>query len=222
MADKTLLVIGSRMTRIQTIIFFAFVSQMTFGQKVFRAHRDSYKANKFVYEFYLFNDSTCYLKGHYADNSVFYLYKGLLRRKNDTLYEFRYQPIVNFTCNKGLHTNDSLRFYIAQKDTVISSLTYKIKTEGGISTTADLQLGRTKIFVKDAKKHDFTVDTKFIDPLTDKMVFFTVGSNSDPDFTYYGTKTDFNAVLISIIKNRLTIFPDKKHIYKKDTFVLIK
>jgi hypothetical protein len=208
--------------RILTIIFLVFFSNLIFGQKIYRADRDNYKTNKFIYEFHILKDSACYLRGHYLDNSVYYLYKGTLNKINNTLYEFKYRPIVVFTCNKGIHINDSLRFYLAQVDTIISSLTYNLKTESGIFTTVNLKLGRTIVYVKGSYKHYFYVDTKIVDPLTREKILFTVDENSDPDFTYYGTNTDLNTAIVSIAGNKLTVYPDHKYIHDKDTFVLIK
>ncbi|MEO8148202.1 MAG: hypothetical protein ABI723_11215 [Bacteroidia bacterium] len=204
-----------------TLIFITF-SNLALGQKIYSASRDAYKSNKFNYEFYLFRDSTSYLKGHYRDNSVYFLYKGQLKKANDTLYQFIFQPVVNFGCNKGIHGDDSLRFYLTQTDTILSSFSYQVKTNAGVALTIDLKPGVSKVYVKGSEKQTFSVDTKFVDPLTKENILYNVGVNNDPDFTYYGAKTTQGIIQVSIIKNLLTIYPDHKFIQDKDTFILKK
>ena len=131
------------MKHILTLLILLTLSNLIFGQKVYQADRKAYRSNKFSYKFYLFKDSTCFLKGHYPDNSVYFLYKGHLKMRNDTLYEFKFQPVVDFGCNKRFRTGDSVRFNITQKDTTISSLAYKVKTHGGSEILIQLKLGWT-------------------------------------------------------------------------------
>ena len=174
------------MKHILTLLIFLTLSNLTFGQKIYRADREAYKSNKFSYEFYLFNDSTCYLKGHYSDNAIYFLYQGHLQKLNDTLYEFKFQPIVEFGCNKRIGSGDSIRISLTQKDTTINSLTYKVKTNSSIETPVQLKLGWTTVYIKGADKGKFSINTKFIDPLTKKLIYLTVDTLSEPDLTYYG------------------------------------
>lgn len=207
------------MKQILTFLVFLTLSNLTFGQKIYRADRDAYKSNKFSYEFYSFNDSTCYLKGHYPYNAIYFLYKGHLEKMNDTLYEFQFQPIVEFGCNKRFDNGDSIRINLTQKDTIINSLTYKIKTNSSVEVPFQFKLGWTTVYIKGADKAKFSINTKFIDPLTKKLIYLTVDTLSEPDLTYYGSKTAFGKIQISIINNKLTIYPDHKYIQDKNTFI---
>lgn len=207
------------MKHILTFLIFLSISNLTFGQKIYRADREVYKSNKFSYEFYLFNDSTCYLRGHYPDNAIYFLYEGQLKKMNDTLYEFKFRPIVEFGCNKRSGSGDSIRINLTQKDTIINSLTYKIKANSSVEVPVQLNLGWTTVYVKGAEKAKFSVNTKFIDPSTKKLIYLTVDTLSEPNLTYYGSKTALGTIQISIINNNLTIFPDHKFIQDKDTFI---
>jgi hypothetical protein len=207
------------MKQILTLLILLTLSNLTFGQKIFCANREAYKSNNFSYEFYLFNDSTCYLKGHYSDNAIYFLYEGHLKKMNDTLYEFKFQPIVEFACNKRIGSGDSLGFSLTTRDTTISSLTYSVKVNNSIEFPVQLKLGWTTAYIKGADKGKFSINTKFIDPLTKKLIYLTVDTLSEPDLTYYGSKTVFGRIQISIINNKLTIYPDHKFIQDKDTFI---
>jgi hypothetical protein len=210
------------MKTLQVLLMLSILSNSTFGQKIFRADNAAYKSNKFVYEFYLFNDSSCFLKGQYLDSSGFFLYKGILKRTTDTLYEFKCQGIVSFGGNMRIPVDDSVCFYFDGIDTTMSSLTYKIKTRNGIEQSIELKGKMTMVFIKGSARQIFLVDTKFIDPLTNKKVYLTVDIHDAPYFDYYGTKTKVHPIKISIIKNKLTIFPDYECIQDQDTFILIK
>lgn len=205
-----------------TFIIFAAFSNMTFGQKVYRADREVYKTNNFVYEFYLLDDSTCYLEGHYMDNAIYFLYKGQLKKTNDSLYEYKFKPIVSFECDKRFVNTDTIRFKITQKDTIISSLDFKVKSNNGLETSHELKIGMTSILVNGASIGEFTVNTKFTDPLTQKLIYLTVDTLSEPDLTYYGVNTAFSTIQISIVKDKLTIYPDHKFIHDIDTFIWIR
>jgi hypothetical protein len=170
----------------------------------------------------LFDDSTCYLKGYFFDNSIYFIYKGQLKQKNDTLHEFHFQPIINLGCNKRLHLGDSVRFYINQIDTTISLLTYKVQVESDSWQEIILNGQTTTVYLKGVNKFNFSIDTKFSDPLTGKNIFMTVHPTSDPELNYFGSKTDYNTLTLSIVKNKLTIYPDRKYIQDKDTMTLKK
>lgn len=207
------------MKQILALTIFLILSNLTFGQKVYCTEREAHKSNKFSYEFYLFDDSTCYLKGHYLDNAIYFLYKGHLKKMNDTLYEFKFQPIVEFNCDKRSGSGDSIRINLTQKDTTINSLTYKIKTNSTIEIPVQLKVGRTTVYIKGASKGNFSVNTKFIDPLTKEVIYLTVHTSSQPNLTYYGSNTDFGTIKISLINDKLVIYPDRKFIWDKDTFI---
>lgn len=114
-----------------TILLFLLVSNCTIGQVVFKSNNPAYKFNKFASEFYLFNDSTCYLKGHYLDHATYFLYKGELIKKSDTIYTFQFQPLVSFGSNMRFQIKDSIRVFLEQVDTVIPSLTYQFQSTSG-------------------------------------------------------------------------------------------
>ena len=194
----------------------------SFGQKTYRADRDAYKSNRFIYKFHLYSDSSCYLVGHYFDNAIYFIYKGHLKKTNDTLYQFNFQPIVNFACNKGYHINDSVRVYLTQTDTLISSLKYNVKSEVNNWTSIELKGEKTTVFIRGITDKPFLVNTKFIDPITKKNIIMTTGSISDPDLTYYGCRTKFHSLKITFTKNGLVLYPDHKFVQDKDIFSLQK
>ncbi len=193
-----------------------------FGQKIYRVDKEAYVSNKYSCKFYLFNDSTCYLKGQYFDYSKYFIYKGHIKKTNDTLYEFNFQPIVHFSCNKGYHVKDSVRFYFTQKDTLISSLKYKVKSENHNWTFVQLKGEKTTVFIKGIEDKSFLIDTKFIDPITKQKIVMTTGNISDPDLIYYGSKTQFHTLKITFAKNKLILYPDNIFVQDKDTFILEK
>lgn len=208
------------MKHILTSLIFLTLANLAIGQNIYRADRDAYKSNKFSYEFYLFNDSTCYIKGHYPDNAIYFLYKGNLKKMNDTLYEFKFQPIVKFSCNARFGSGDSIRVSLTQKDTILNSSTFKVKASGNIEVPVQFNLGWTMVYVKGAGEGKYSIDTKFIDPLTKKLIYLTVDTLSEADLTYYGSKTAYGTIQISIINNRLTIYPDHNFIQDRDIFIL--
>ena len=207
------------MKHLLTFLIFLTVSGLSFGQKIYQADREAYKSNKFSYEFYLKNDSVCYLKGNYHDNAIYFLYEGHLKKMNDTLYEFKFQPIVSFGCDKRFGSDDNIRIHLSQNDTTISSLTYNVKINT-IVVPVQLKLGSETVCIKGADKQNFSIETKFIDPFTKESVYLTVNTFSEPALTYYGSKTAFKTIKISIINNKLTIYPDHKFVQDKDTFIL--
>ncbi len=192
------------------------------GQSVYKANREEYKLNKFTYKFYILKDSSCFLKGYNQDNYRYFLYKGRLNKIDDTSYVFKFQPLVKFTSNRGYHTNDSFRFYLNEIDTSISSMTYRVKVNNESWQSILLNGVKTTLFVRGISKQNLLVDTKFIDPLTKNKILVIVHTKSDPDFTYYGSNTEFSSLKISLIKNKLTVYPDHKHIHDKDTFEIVQ
>ena len=201
------------------LLIFLTVSSWALGQKVYRADNEAYKSSKFSYEFFLLKDSTCFLKGHYPDNAIYFLYKGHLRKTSGTLYEFKFQPVVNFGCNKRFSQGDSVRFKVTQKDTTITSLTYKVKPHSSRESSIDLKSGWATVYIKGVHKEDFSINTKFIDPLTKELIFLRVDTLSEPVLTYYGSNTNFGRIQISILANKLVMYPDHEFIEEKDTFL---
>lgn len=200
------------------ILFLFFGSYISFGQKIYHADREAFKSNNFSYEFFLFNDSTCYIKGHYPENSIYFLYHGTIKKKNDTLYEFKFQPIVEFDCNRRSISGDNVRVNLTPKDTTIHSLTYSFKMINGAEKKLKLKIGWTTVKITDVDKEHFSIDTKFIDPLTKKEIHMFVDPSSEPNLTYYGSKTAYRKIKISIVNDKLTVYPDFKFIHDKDTF----
>lgn len=208
------------------LLLFALCFGTAFGQKVYRVSNEAYRANKFKREFYVLKDSTCYLKAHYADNGMYALYKGKLRKINDTLAEFKYRPLAVFGENMRFSKGDSLNIEVAQKDTVLPSLVYVLKRAektGGktIGTVITLQPGITTFHAPDFWNKAYFINTKFRDPLTDDLISMHVSAPSEPTLTYYGSNTPVETALVSISANKLIIYPDRKHIDEKETFELV-
>jgi hypothetical protein len=169
------------------------------------------------------------LRGHYLDNSTYYLFKGKIKRINDTLYDFKYQPIVEFGCNMRFGS-DTMFIGLTQIDTILQ-LDYKVKInkEKEKEKIVKLKSGNifndnaTKLYFKGIDKYDVYLDTKFIDPLTKQKIIMTIRPNSEPDLTYYGTETIFSTLKISIVGNCIIRYPDpnKEH-DRKEKFVLVR
>jgi len=204
------------------IIIFLFFFGHFFGQKIYRAERDAYVSNKYTYKFYFYSDSSCYLKGHYFNNVTYFIYKGRLKKLNDSIYEFNFQPIVNFSCNKGYHIKDSVPIYLTQKDTLIPSLKYDVKAENHGWTSIQLNSEKTTVFIKGITDKSFLINTKFTDPITKQPVLMTTGYTSITDLTYYGCRTKFNSLKITFIKKGLIVYPDHDFVQDKDIFILEK
>ena len=217
-----LAVINITMKATYPILILTFLVNLAVGQKVYRANNEAFKANKFFYEFYFFNDSTCFLKGKSMDNSNYFIYHGKLARISDSLCLFKYKPIVEFGSCRRFDDNDSTCFYLTQIDTTLSIIKYKIRVANEAWQLININSDRTTLFVKGISKHDFTIDTKFIDPMTKDNIYLTINPLSDPVLTYYGSSTESSAIKISIVMSKLTIYPDQIHIWDKETFTQIK
>ena len=205
---------------VYVIVFFIILSGSAFGQNIYRADRESYKANKYIHDFYLYDDSVCYIKEYYSDFGGYRICKGKISKKNDTLFEFSFKPIVNFSCSKRYRRNDNVMFTFTQTDTSISPA-FNIKVINKNWQSIVLDKHWTNVYVKGISKETFFIDTKFVDPLTKEKIIVRMNNTSGPDLTYYGTNTQSETLKVSIRKNMLTIYPDKKFFFFKETFLLI-
>jgi hypothetical protein len=208
------------MRQVLTILTLIILANPTVGQEIYIADRESYRNNKFVYEFYLFTDSTCYLKGHYLDNSIYFIYKGYIKQKTDSIYDFYYQPIIELSCNKRLMIKDSIRFTINQIDTVLPSMIFNIKVKNEGWQDIYLSSLKTIIHKKEIDKFDFTIDCKYSDPLTGEKIIMKVPKTSEPELSYFGHDTDFIKSKISMKEGEIILYPDNFYIHNRDKMIL--
>lgn len=205
-----------------TILIFLLFSKYTFCQKIYQAQQEDDVSDKYILQFYLYNDSSCYLKKDYFNNKLYTLYKGRLKKYNDSIYEFKFQPVVIFSTNMANHIQDSARVYFSQQDTVITSLTYKIRPGSDKWKSVTLNGKKTTVFIKGSRRLPFLINTKFTDPLTKQIVIMTINTNSDPNLVYYGSQTQFYSLKMTFNQNGLLIYPDHKFIKNKEIFTLKK
>lgn len=215
-----ILVLSKEMNKYFVILYLFTISGFVSGQ-LFCADRESYKANKFIYEFHFLKDSTCFLHGYDSDKSIYFLYKGQLRKTSDTLYEYMFQPIVSFGSSMRSNSGDSLTFNINQRDTTILPMTC-LTILNGKEKAVTVFSERNTVYFNGVSKNKLLLDTKFLNPFTKKIVFLSVNTNSEPELTYYGKSTSYSSVKISMAGNSLTIYPDHKHIQNCDIFKLKK
>lgn len=174
-------------------------------------------------EFIYINDSLCYLRSYNAESFCNYsLWKGyLLKSKNcDTLFEFHYQPLVEFyVCKRGHYRQDSVYFNIKSKDTFILPFITNIS----IYNNSDQQIKITDSaklhFLKGAGTNNFIIDTKFIDPISNKKVIVSIHPTSSPDFRYYGSTTPYKVLSISIFNNHLIEYAENKPLKERNIFI---
>lgn len=207
------------MKRIGWILLYSFITCFAFGQRVYKTAVEDYPPG-FSYKFYLFNDSTCYLKYQNANNSIYVLYKGKLKEIGDTLFEFSFQPLINITANRAVRPKDSLGFECISVDTTIASFEYDVQRKKGEPFKITVKPGRSVIPVKRGEEEELIIDSKFIDPFTKKNIYVAVNRPGDPSFTYYGANTAFATTTISIVKNKMTIYKNPKRKYINRVIVL--
>ncbi|HET6227217.1 MAG TPA: hypothetical protein VFF27_13115 [Bacteroidia bacterium] len=188
------------------------ITYFSFGQRIYKTAPEDYSPG-FFYKFYIFEDSTCYLKFQNADNSTYDLYKGKLKQLNDTLFEFSFQPVISITANRAVRPKESLGFDFKQVDTTIASFEYDVQRKKGEPYKITVKPGNSVLTIKRSEDEVITIDSKFVDPVTKKNIFVTVNKNLDPSFTYYGANTEFTATTISIINNKMTIYKNPKRKY---------
>ena len=114
------------------------------------------------------------------------------------------------------------RANVTQKDTLILSLKYNVKSENHDWTSIQLKGDKTTVFIKGIKDKPFLINTKFVDPITKQTIVMTTGYISDPDLTYFGNKTKFHSLEIMFTKKGLILYPDHKFVQDKDIFILEK
>jgi hypothetical protein len=199
------------------LLFYNF----SLGQIIYSAaQRVVDNGSYFTNEFYLFADSSCYLKQYYSDNSTYNLYKGRISRLNDTTYKFNYQPIVEFSLFDRYGQGDSIGFWLDQIDTLQPDLNYHVKVGDEVEQSITIKKKMDMVFIKDVEHRQFVLDTKFNDPVDKKRIFMTISNDAQPYIIYYGTKTAIKSIKISIIKNKLTIPSDEYHFKEKAVLLL--
>lgn len=160
------------------------------------------------------------LKTTYSGNSFYKLYKGRINKIQDTLYEFQYHPIVEFTALKRIAKGDTIRTILSAIDTTLSNISY-FEVNAPIIEERFFRMseGWNKTYWKGISKNDISINTNFIDPLTKEPVFISIHTDSSPVLIFYGSKTTLLKTQISILKNKLSIYPDKKFIEYKDMYI---
>lgn len=209
---------------IQTLLLLLITITLSFGQSTYRLKREVSKSYFYIVELKLFNDSSCYiyeLHKDFDDYSSYFLYKGKLKKLRDTIYEFKFQPVVIFGSNMGIN-EDSVTFRLANTDTNITSFEYQIKTQNGFWQTINFQADFATTFIKDIKKQYYLINTKFVDPLTKNNICIKVETNSDPFLHYFGSNTKFCYTEITISNNKLIVYPNGKDFSSKLNLTLIK
>lgn len=196
-----------------------FITCLAFGQDIYKTAPEDYSPG-FSYKFYIFPDSSCYLKFQNADNSAYDLYKGKLKQLDDTLYEFSFQPVINITMNRAVRPKEILGFDFKQVDTTLASLEYEVQRKKGEPYKITVKPGNSVLTIKRGEEEEIVIDSKFVDPITQKNILVTVKRMSDPGFTYYGNKTEYVTTTISIVKNRMTIYHNPKRKYITRTIFL--
>lgn len=206
------------MKRVKQILLLLLFPLTLFGQSVYLSTNPAHKTNHYIYSFTVFADSSCYLKGYYPDNSIYFLYKGTLRKENDTLYYFQFQPVVFFGCNKRNGNGDTLGFTFNQKDTVLPNTSFPILKPDGSKSSLDLHPGYSQRTITGASTANFIFNTRFADPHTGDSILMTVGTLSEPDLTYFGSQSEPGNLRLILKGSELVVFPDRKYIFDRDTF----
>jgi hypothetical protein len=204
--------------RFASLSLFLIFTFTAVAQKTFRTH----KTPDFRYEFTILKDSTCFIRGIHKDSIVYLCYKGRLKRKNDTLFEFKFRPLVQFTLNfspgaSGNYVSICLR----QKDTVITDLNYFI-TEGNLSMPHDMEIGCKTINIPGWGKRTSYFETKFKDPITREEICIKSEKGNDPDLTFFGKNTPASMMSIIIVKDNMSLIPDNKYFSSTESFLLVK
>lgn len=197
------------MKKIGWTIIYLCITYVAFGQRIYKTAPEGYSPG-FSYKFYIFEDSTCYLKAQNTDNSTYELYKGKLKELSDTLFEFSFQPVVKLIMNRVVRPKENMGFEFNQVDTTISSVEYEVQRKKGDPYKVTVKPGSSVISVKRGEEEELRIDSKFIDPFTKKNISVLVKRHEDPSFTYYGANTPFATTTISIVKNKMTIYKSPK------------
>jgi hypothetical protein len=116
--------------------------------------------------------------------------------------------------------SDSVRFNIYGIDTTVLPLLLNLKTT--YQQSIELTKQRTIIELIGISENEFTMDTKFIDPLSKKNIIMTIDPRSEPELRYFGSGTPEKELKISIVDNLLTLFPDYIHFWEQETFIKIE
>ncbi len=198
---------------------FLLISTISSGQSHYKTIRDDKTDLKS--EFILNPDSTCYLKTTYSGNSFYKIYKGRINKIQDTLYEFHYQPIVQFTAMKRIAKGDTITTFLSAIDTSLSNISYfEVKAPIIEERHFRMSVGWNRTYWKGISKNDISINTNFIDPITYDSVYISIHTDSSPVLYYYGSKTTLYKTQISIVKNNLTIYADNKFIEYNESYLL--
>lgn len=210
----------STMKKIGWALIYMCITCFAFGQRIYKTAPEDYSPGH-SYKFYIFDDSTSYLKFQNLDNSVYNLFKGKLKQVNDTLFEFTFQPVVKIGVNKAVRPKENLGFELNQMDTTIASMEYDVQRKKGEPYKITVKPGSSVLTIKRGEEEkEILIDSKLVDPITKKNVYVTVNRNSDPSFTYYGANTEYVTTTISIVKNNMTIYNTPKRKYITRTIFL--
>lgn len=194
------------------------------AQNIFHTDNQAYQSNN--YKFILLNDSTCFIRGYDSnDFSKYALYTGELRQVNDLDYELFLNPVVQFGCNKRLHwKQDSVIFRVKHYDLTQFPMNFDVSIGNRNVQKVSINKEHTTVCLKGTGQDDFILNTGFLDPLNQKEIKMTIKPHSNPDLMYYEKhppKYSYK-LKVSIVANKLTIFPDKKLIWKEESFTKIE
>lgn len=187
---------------------------LTFGQESYSKTDKISSLATYKHDFHILKDSTCYLRTYYMDYGGYSIYKGKIKHKNDSLFEFIYQAVAEFSCNKGYRPDDSLRICLTENDTAISS-SFKLKIENQNWKEITLKKKINSIYLKGIEHSSFYLNTNFQDPISRQNIILKMNEYSDPDLKFYGSKTEVSKLQVKIVNEKLTLFPNRDFLYDK-------
>jgi hypothetical protein len=175
-----------------------------------------------IEDFYIAKDSTCYLKKHIASNTFYQLYKGKLTKINDTLYTFKFRPVVDFSAFLKFDKGDTISTSYSNYDTITMISKFSIRSALIKNTSIKLTEGWHKNYLKDASIADFEIITNFIDPQTNQVVPLFIDKTSCFSLSFYSSKTPFQEATVTIVKNKLNIYANQNKIENQLTLTQVE